>query len=286
MSGTRTTLIVAAALAGAIVLGGCVSRGPVASPSATTIPSSTVTTATPPNSGATTSAASLDSTRSIKAQTKGPIYTPKSGSAERTALLDAARKKLTTKSQFTVYQLYVQGDTAIGEIKQITKDVNGHLLAVWERRNGKWVMLGAAKVGTASATAKNIGRALPKFSDALLASIVIATQTPKPPDSAGGASAATMIDTLSTAARTWSTTSMAGQGAPYKVTLAKVAKDANGVWWGHAVVQPTPDASNNFEALNFWAKYSSGSWEGKQQDPEPPAPSTYFPSSVIKQLGL
>ncbi len=39
-----------------------------------------------------------------------PITTPAADSVTRKALMDAARKKLGTSSQFVVYQLYVQGD--------------------------------------------------------------------------------------------------------------------------------------------------------------------------------
>jgi hypothetical protein len=35
-----------------------------------------------------------------------------------------------------------------------------------------------------------------------------------------------------------------------------------------------------------WAKYSGKSWSGGVQNPEPPAPSTYFPSSIVSKLGL
>jgi hypothetical protein len=36
--------------------------------------------------------------------------------------------------------------------------------------------------------------------------------------------------------------------------------------------------------MQFWAKYSGSTWSGEVQDPEPPAPSTYFPSSVLSKL--
>ena len=96
-----------------------------------------------------------------------------------------------------------------------------------------------------------------------------------------------MKTSLTSVAKSWSKSAMDGKGSPYKVTLVRVAKDSKtGTWWGHVVVQPTGDANNSYEPLDFWAKYSGGAWAGNVQDPEPPAPSTYFPKSVISQLDL
>ncbi|HEY5472195.1 MAG TPA: hypothetical protein VIK32_03280, partial [Candidatus Limnocylindrales bacterium] len=106
------------------------------------------------------------------------------------------------------------------------------------------------------------------------------------PTTSTSAWTSSMLASLSTAAKAWGKTAMEGKGTPYKVTLVKVAKDSSGVWWGHAVVQPSPDANNSYEPLNMWAKYSGGKWSGSIQDPEPPAASTYFPNSVISKLGL
>jgi hypothetical protein len=77
---------------------------------------------------------------------------------------------------------------------------------------------------------------------------------------------------------------MSGKGSPYKITLIKVAKDAGGNWWGRVVVQPTGNATNQYESIEFWAKYKNGSWTGRAQDPEPPAPTTYFPAGVVGTL--
>jgi predicted small lipoprotein YifL len=278
MSGKRITLILAAAALATVALSGCVNRGPVVSPHASTTPSAT-------SSQVTTEQASVEPTRVVPVETAGPITSPKTGSEERKALLDAARLKLQTKSPYIVYQLYVQGDTALGDIEAETKDKNGRIVVAWERTNGKWAAIGATKYGSPAATAANTARALPSFTTELINKIDWALAKPKPVSGAS-ASSASMIKSLSSAAQTWSDTAMNGKGTPYKVTVAKVAKDSKGVWWGHAVVQPTGDASNSYEALNFWAKYSAGDWQGALQDPEPPAPSTYFPASVISKLGL
>jgi hypothetical protein len=95
-----------------------------------------------------------------------------------------------------------------------------------------------------------------------------------------------MKTSLATAAKKWTKSLMNSVGEPYSVTTVKVAQDSKGVWWGRAVVQPASSAGNSYESIEFWAKYSSGAWTGTAQDPEPPAPATYFPSSVVGALGL
>ena len=95
-----------------------------------------------------------------------------------------------------------------------------------------------------------------------------------------------MVKSLSIASQKWTKSLMEGQGAPYEVTLVKAAQDAKGVWWGRAIVQPTATDTNSYESIEFWAKYSGGAWSGKAQDPEPPAPTTYFPASVTGALGF
>ena len=276
MSGTRTTLIIAAALAGALVLPGC-------APKVVTPPASTTASQTTP-SQATTGQASVEPTTPANIVATGPIVTPGAGS-ERTALLDAARKTLSIKSPFYVYQLYVQGDTAIGDVEPTAKSTLGRLFVAWERRSGAWTAIGASKFGSSSANAASTARALPTFSSELLAKIDWTLPKPKPKPT-GTSTSSTMLKSLSTAAQTWSKTAMSGKGVPYKLTVLKVAQDSKGVWWGHVVSQPSKDSNGSYEALEFWAKYSGGAWQGKVQDPEPPAPSTYFPSSVISKLGL
>ena len=95
-----------------------------------------------------------------------------------------------------------------------------------------------------------------------------------------------MIASLSVAAKKWTKSLMDGVGEPYDVTLVKVAKDAKGVWWGRAVVQPASSATSSYESIEFWCKYTGGAWSGTAQDPEPPSPTTYFPASVVGALGL
>lgn len=277
MSSRRITVLVAAALiAGTLALTGCVK------PSVTPQASSSTATATS-QLATSTEQTSVEPETSTPVAASGPITTPLTGSKERTALLDAARTKLATKAQFYVYQLFVQGDTALGDIEPLTKSTTGRVFVAWERRSGTWTAIGASNFGAKSATAAATARALPSFSAELIGKINWTLPKPKP---SGSGSASSMKASLSAAAKVWSKNAMSSKGSPYKIAVLKVAQDAKGVWWGHVATQPTADATNSYEPLNFWAKYSGGKWEGTLQDPEPPAPSTYFPASVIPKLGL
>lgn len=207
------------------------------------------------------------------------ITSPVAGSAERTALLDAVRKKFSTTSQYYVYQLFIDGNTAIGDVNKVTGSGNRTFVA-WTKNGSTWAVVWTTPYGSSKANKAGATAALPTFSSELLGKI--AWTLAKPPVTSDKA----MLASLTLNSKAWAKTEMAGQGSPYKVTSVKVAKDGNGVWWGVAVVQPSPDATNQFEALTYWAKFSGGAWKGQVQDPEPPAPSTFFPSSVISKLGL
>jgi hypothetical protein len=207
------------------------------------------------------------------------VTAPANGTAERKALLDAARTHFSTTSEFYVHQLYVQGSTAIGEISQVTGGDGKRTFVAWGD-GPNWAVVWTAPAGSSKATSTSAANALPTFSAKLLDKITWKSSGPT------AAEIAAKQATLATAAKTWSKSTMKGSGQPYKITVNKVAIDANGVWWGHVVTQPTTDARSAYEPLNFWAKYSSGAWKGSLQDPEPPPASSYFPASVIPKLAL
>ena len=266
----RITLFVAAALVLSIAgLAGC-SQTPKAAPSSTS---------TAPVSQFATQQPSVEPTESAEIDASGPITTPAAGSATRKLLLAAARQGLSTSTEFYVNQLFVQGDTALGDLDPVTKTAGKRVLVAWEHRDGAWSTIAISTFGLANAA--ETARALPSFSDELISKINWAL-APLSSTATSTADSSSMKTSLSAAAKKWAAKAMDGQGKPYQIAIIKVAKDAKGVWWGRAVVAPT----GGFERLEFWAKYSSGSWSGKVQDPEPPAPSTYFPSAVISKLGL
>lgn len=70
-----------------------------------------------------------------------PITTPQKGEADRTALMDAARTLTGSGAQFLVWQLYVQGDSAVGDIQEFLgegKLPGRRWLVTWERSGGSW----------------------------------------------------------------------------------------------------------------------------------------------------
>ena len=203
-----------------------------------------------------------------------PITTPGTDSVTRKALMDAARKKLGTASQFIVYQLYVQGDRAIGDLETVSGGKRQFVAFKGPEWEAEWV----TPFGSASASSAGAKQEVSGLSSELLARMDWNHQKP--------ASSAAMVKSLTTEAKKWSKQLMGGQGEPYKMTMVKVAQDSNGEWWGRAIVQPTSSASSAYEPIDFWCKYTGGAWAGKPQDPEPPAPTTYFPASVAGSLGF
>lgn len=272
MSARRVTLIVAAALVASLGLAGC-SKAPQSAASVG---------ANPGASHVATPQASVEPTAPANIVAKGPITTPPSGSSDRTELLDAARTKLGTTTHFYVYQLFVQGDTALADLDPVSKNAIGRVFVAFERRNGVWTAIGASKFGSTSANAATTARALPSFSSDLIAKIDWKLKKPAQASQPAAGDEASMKASLSKDALTWAETSMSGEGKPYKIAIVHVAKDAKGTWWGRVVVEPT----GQFERIEFWAKYDAGAWSGSAQDPEPPAPSTYFPSTVTSKLGF
>ena len=277
MSAKRiAALFVAALLAATLMLSGCVKP--------TITPAAVAPTTVVPTTTAESTQTSVEPTSPTQIDATGPITTPVSGSATRKELLAAARTKLATTSTFYVHQLYAQGDTALGDLEPLDDSKVGRVFVAWERSAGTWKAVGATAFGSSSANAASTSRALPRFSPALINKIdwkLVA----KPVTTSSG-SASSVKASLSTAAKTWAKSNMSGTGSPYKITSVKVAQDSKGVWWGVAIVQPSPTSNSNFDPLTVWAKYSGKKWSGSVQDPEPPAPSTYFPSSVISKLGL
>jgi hypothetical protein len=253
--------VLACLFVGVLVSAGCAKKTPV------TVPTDQTTSAA--------TSVSVEATVAPTAEELSePITTPAADSVTRKALMDAARRKLGTTSQFVVYQLYVQGDRAISDLETVSGGKRQFVAFKGPEWEAEWV----TPFGSASASSASAKQEVPGLSSELLARIDWNHQKP--------ASSAAMVKSLTDAAKTWSKQLMEGQGEPYKMTLVKVAQDPNGAWWGRAIVQPTSSASSAFEPIDFWCKYTAGAWEGKPQDPEPPAPTTYFPASVVGSLGF
>ena len=284
MSAKRIAALIVAALITSLLVSGCEQPPPKSSSSKK---AKTVATTSKSKASKTLASADTSTTKRISSDTATPTTTAKTGaitkpsstSALRKALLNAARKKLGTSSGFYINQLYAQGNTALGDLSALNDAKVGRVFVAWEKSGGTWTAVSVKKTGAEAASAV---RARSTFSPALVSKVNWKLVTVAP----STASAATVKASLSSAAKTWAKSNMSGAGTPYKVMVLRVAKDSSGQWWGRAVVQPTGDSNNSYDPLNVWAKYSGTKWSGKVQDPEPPAPSSYFPSSVISQLGL
>ena len=259
--------IIGLCLMSVVLLTGCAKKVPVVVP-----PADSSTEAT--SSSEATAEAETAPSDTPTTQTGGPITTPITGTLARTQLMDAARKKLGTKSQFVVYQLYVQGDQAIGDLEEPSGGSRQFVLF----KGPEWEAVWVAPFGSASASSAGAKSGVPGFSDELLSKIDWKFSKP--------VSDAAMLSSLTAAAKKWSKTLMEGLGQPYVVASAKVAQDASGTWWGRVVIHPTASATSSFEPIDFWCTYSAGAWTGKAQDPEPPPPTSYFPASVAGALGF
>jgi hypothetical protein len=279
----RIALVLVVLLGLALAPSGCaLKKKATASSRSTTSKSTSTKSTTSTNSTADKADTGSSTTKKIttdSATKSSAITAVGSGTKERTALLNAARAKLNSSTQLYVYQLYEQGDTALGDLKPLTTSAGERSFYAFTKSGGKWKVAKSWTNGSSSATASKVVAALPVFSKELVAKI---NWSAKESSAGSKKSSSTVKSELSSAAKGWAKSAMDGQGSPYKIVLAKVAKDGNGTWWGRAIAEPT----GSYERIEFWAKYGSTSWSGKAQDPEPPAPSTYFPSSVISSLGL
>ena len=78
---------------------------------------------------------------------EGRIYTPESGSAERTAILDAVRKFHDTKDKFIVHEMLVQDDWALCTVSPEGDSESGVSYLALRRVGGQWVDVVASDSG-------------------------------------------------------------------------------------------------------------------------------------------
>lgn len=98
-----------------------------------------------------------------------PITEPTSGTAERTALMDAARLRLGVQDKFVVKCLYVQGATAAGIVNPDgSADV---YLVAWARSGGRWSATWSGPPDAAGKAA--LGSAVPGLSAEIIARLGI-----------------------------------------------------------------------------------------------------------------
>jgi len=85
--------------------------------------------------------------RTAHSSSQGPIYTPKSGSAERTAILDAVRQFHSTKDKYVVHEMLVQGDWALCTVSPESGPDSLVSYLALRREGGRWIDVVASDSG-------------------------------------------------------------------------------------------------------------------------------------------
>lgn len=178
----------------------------------------------------------------------GRIYTPAMGTSLRKRLMDAARSALNTSQQFVVYQLWVQGNVAVGDIKP-TASGQRHFVA-WVGPG--WKVVWAQPYGGSKANAAKLARDVPQASSQLVARLNFHF-VPGPDIAALKASAR-----AKTAA--WYNGLLRQIPSPHGravTTAARVYKDGDGVWWAGVGVQ---SSNRSLEGTDVIWRRSGGTW--------------------------
>jgi hypothetical protein len=264
----RTVLVWSLLVAGSAVAG-C--NGAATSGSS----SSTTAAATP--SVATTAPA----TSTAVAVSSGPISTPAVGSAQRTAILDAVRAGLGTKSQFVVEQLYVQGadlsaPAAVADLRPVSG--GSRVFVAVTGGPSAWKLAWSAPFGSSGANVKALLGAAPGVSPELVRKLVWDL---KP---ASGPSSAAMMTSWRLFA-TKQVNHFAGSGYTSGFTFTfKVAKDKQGRWWGNALGQPK---KSGLESIGLWGRYKNGAWTGQIADfSDPHLDAKFFPADILAKIRI
>lgn len=124
-----------------------------------------------------------------------PISTPQKGDAVRASLMDAARALTGSSAQFLVWQLYVQGDSAIGDIQEFTgegKTPGRRWLVTWERSGGSWQ--GKYYDPFLDVVRGDVKPASPFLSDGIITKMSFVVPVSRPPRAADAADAAQSSD--------------------------------------------------------------------------------------------
>ena len=159
-----------------------------------------------------------------------PISTPQKGDATRTALMDAARVLTGSANQFVVWQLYVQGSSAIGDIQEWNGDDSSpgrRWLVTWEQVNGAWV--GKYFVPFLDAMRADVDAQNPFISDGVLTSMALMVPVPAPQNAVEAARAA--------------------QNSEYRVF---------DIWVPTRVPEGYATSSAQYQTESYWVTWASG----------------------------
>ncbi len=265
----RTVLVWSLLVSGCAVTGcrSAATSGP--STSGTVVATPSVATTTPATSTAAVTVSS------------GPISTPAVGSAQRTAILDAVRAGLGTKSQFVVEQLFVQGadltaPAAVADLQPVSG--GSRVFVAVTGGPSTWKLAWNAPFGSSGANVKALLAAAPGVSAELAGKLVWDL---KP---ASGPSSAAMMTSWRLFA-TKQVNHFAGSSYTSGFTFTfKVAKDKQGRWWGNALGQPK---KSGLESIGLWGRYKNGAWTGQIADfSDPHLDATFFPADILARIRI
>jgi hypothetical protein len=176
--------------------------------------------------------------------TSGSVVTPPQGDAIRTALMDAARVRLGTTSQFYVLGLKTDGAWAIAALRTV-QGGKGAWVALRNELPGGWVAFWSGDVPDAG---KAVKAADARFADAVLTAMDLEIDVGKP--TVAEAEAAVLV-----------LAKKAYPSIPTKTAKAEgMGIDSKGDWW----VQAWTDAGTKYEGEQWFAYYDGKAWKLKE----------------------
>ncbi|MDO8963455.1 MAG: hypothetical protein Q7W30_03070 [Coriobacteriia bacterium] len=224
--------------------------------------------------GTPSATASVEPTEAPVVPSSGPITTPPMGSAQRTALMDAARAGLGLKTKFVVHQLYVQGGVAVADIQP--ESGSPRMFVAWTGGPDNWEFNWNAGFGAPEASAAQLTGALPEVSPGLAGRIDWRLAL-------GPSNAAMMASFQKYVKASVKSFAGAGYGGGFTYTY-KVAKDKKGVWWGNSIAQPDQDG---YESIGIYGVYKKGKWSGEPADfGQDNDEALFFPADVLSKLRM
>jgi hypothetical protein len=251
---------------------------PVSGPKVTSVPTTTAdsTSATSGTSGTTSASAAAAAQASASSE---PVVAPAIGSPARAAILTAVAKGLHFSGSITVYQLFTQGGTAVGDILPPTGSRTFFALTGGP---GAWKLVWHAPFGSSIASADDLVAADPAISPTLVAKLdfkmVVRTKTTTVKAAAPSAAS------LKAFALKKAASLISGSYTGTFTVGVTIAKSKSGSWWGMATLNPS-DPSQQLEPIGVFGHYTGSSWIGQiadssSEDPE----AAFFPSDVIATL--
>lgn len=228
--------------------------------------------ATTPAAPATSAVATIAPPAAAVTVSSGAITKPRMGSPLRAALMESARKGLGLSTKFVVYQLYVQGTAAVGDIKP--ESGGSRTFVAWAGGPDAWKVVWTAPFGSGDANAAGISTVKP-VSPELAGKLVWNLPAP--------VSDAAMLASFKKYAQT-SVKNIAGAYTGGFTYTYRIAKTPAGVWYGNCLAQPNQPG---LESIGVYGKFAGGAWGGRPAEfGNENDDAAFFPASVLAALQL